>query len=174
MKNILLSTIFLLSLFSTFKAIAQENEEEEKKHLISVSLGYAYIHKGASEGSESADGVLVPSLGLNYFYELSPKWEIGLMTDFEFGSYIIFEKDLKRENAFIAAAVASYSLTKSWRFLAGGGIEFEKEKNLGIVRLGTEYNFNLKNNWLISPEILYDIKEGFDTWSFSVVFTKKF
>ncbi len=174
MKNFLISTIFLLSLFSSFKTFAQENEEEEKKHLISISLGYTYIHKGASEESESADGVLVPSLGLNYFYELSSKWEIGLMTDFEFGSYIIFEKDLKRENAFIAAAVASYSLTKSLHVLAGGGMEFEKTENLGIVRLGTEYNFNLKNDWLISPEILYDIKKGFDTWSFSVVFAKKF
>ncbi len=171
MKKFLISTIFFLSLFSSLKTFAQG---EEKKHLISISLGYAYIHKGASEGSESADGVLVPSLGINYFYAISQKFELGIMTDFEFGNYIIIEKDLNRENAFIAAAVASYSLTKSFYILAGGGMEFEKNKNLGIIRLGTGYSFNLKNNWLISPEILYDIKEGFDTWSFSVVFAKRF
>ncbi len=174
MKNFLISTIFLISLFGSLKTFAQENEGEEKKHLISMSLGYAYIHKGASEESESADGVLVPSIGLNYFYAISEKLEIGIMTDFEFGDYIIFEKDLNRENAIIAAAVASYSITKSFHFLAGGGMEFEKNKNIGIIRLGTGYNFNLKNHWSISPEILYDIKEGFDTWSFSVVFAKKF
>ncbi len=164
----------LILLFSFNFTSAQESTKEENKHLVTVAVGYSYIPKGASHGGHSADGVFIPSLGLDYFYKLSSKWEIGVMADFEFGEYIIFEKDLNRKNAIVVAGIASYSLTESINLFAGGGMEFEQDHNLGIIRVGGEYAFELNKGWLIAPGFFYDFKEGYDAWSLSVAFGKEF
>ena len=107
--KIVFTLIIVMLLFGNI--FAQETENEEKKHLITGALGYTYIPKGASVHSEAADGVFIPSIGLDYFYSISHRWEIGIMSDFEFGEYVIFDKDLNRENAIVLTAIASYSLT---------------------------------------------------------------
>ena len=168
------SLLILFLIFSVSNTISAQESKKENKHLITVAIGYSYIPKGASHGEESADGVFIPSLGLDYFYKISPKWEIGLMTDFEFGEYVIFDKDLNRKNAIVVTAIASYSLTESINLFAGGGIEFEESHNLGIVRVGGEYAFNLNKGWIIAPGFFYDFKEGYDSWSLSLAFGKEF
>ena len=173
-KNILI--IYLL-FFVSNSISAQEYENENKKeskHLITVAIGYSYIPKGVSHGEEGADGVFIPSLGVDYFYKISSKWEIGVMTDFEFGEYLIIEKDLNRKNAIVVTAIASYSLTESINLFAGGGIEFEEEHNLGIVRVGGEYAFELNKGWILAPGFFYDFKEGYDSWSLSLAIGKEF
>jgi len=168
----LISTFLLVSFFCT--SLFAQNTEHEKKHLITGALGYTYIPNGTTAESSSAEGVFVPSIGLDYFYSISQRWEIGIMSDFEFGEYVIFDKDLNRENAIVLAAIASYSLTGHINLFAGGGIELEKHHNLGIIRVGGEYGFNLKNNWVIAPGLFFDFKEGTDTWSLSIAFGKEF
>ena len=163
---------FFIAIFSV-NTFAQEHEQE-KKNLLTVALGYTYIPKGSAPGAEEADGVFIPSLGFDYFRRLHPRWEIGIMADIELGEYVIFEKDLNRENAVLLAAMVSFNLTKHINFFAGGGMEFEKHKNLGIVRLGGEYVFHLPKNWVISPGFFFDFKEGTDTWSFSIAIGKEF
>ncbi len=172
MRNLVFTLVLVSSLFGNL--FAQETEHEEKKHLITGALGYTYIPNGSTVGSSSAEGVFVPSIGLDYFYSISHRWEIGIMSDFEFGEYVIFDKDLNRENAIVLTAIASYSLTEHINLFAGGGIELEKHHNLGIIRVGGEYGFNLKNNWVIAPGLFFDFKEGTDTWSVSVAFGKEF
>ncbi len=168
------SILIVFLIFSVSNTISAQEIKKESKHLITAALGYSYIPKGSSHGEEGADGVFIPSLGLDYFYKISPKWEIGLMTDFEFGEYVIFEKDLNRKNAIVITAIASYSLTESINLFAGGGIEFEESHNLVIVRVGGEYAFKLNKGWIVAPGFFYDFKEGIDTWSFSVAFGKEF
>ena len=170
MKRILLLTIFITILGNCF---AQE-EERETKHLITGALGYTYIPSAGAVGSSESEGVFVPSIGLDYFYSVAKQWEVGIMSDLELGEYVLINKDLNRENALVIAAIAVYSPIKSVNIFAGGGIEIEKHHNLGILRLGTEYEFELKRNWVISPGIFFDFKEGVDTWSLSIAFGKKF
>ena len=168
MKN----TYFLvfIFIFLSFSLFAQK----ETKHIVTASLGYTFIPSGAPSGSEEEDGAFVPSIGLDYFYRLSSKWEIGIMTDLELGEYVIIQKELDRENAFLAAAIVSYSLTKGLNIFAGGGIELEKHHNLGVIRLGTEYAFKSKKGWVLAPGLFFDFKEGTDTWSLSIAFGKEF
>ena len=168
-KYVSLITIVLLFFNPIFA-----QEEESHKHLITGAIGYTYIPKGTSAESPSAEGVFVPSIGLDYFYSISHRWEIGIMSDFEFGEYVIFDKDLNRENAIVITAIASHALTKHINLFAGGGIELEKHHNLGVIRIGTEYGFELKNSWVIAPGIFFDFKEGIDTWSLSIAFGKAF
>ena len=172
MKRIVFILIIVIFFFENL--VAQEAEHEKKNHLITGALGYTYIPKGAPHGSNSADGVFVPSIGLDYFYSISNRWEIGFMSDFEFGEYIIFEKELNRKNAIVLTVIASYSLTHHINLFAGGGMEFEQHHNLGVIRIGGEYGFELKNDWVIAPGVFFDFKEGTDTWSLSIAFGKEF
>ena len=105
---------------------------------------------------------------------LHPHWEIGIMTDIELGEYVFFEKDLNREYAILLTAMVIFNLTKHINFFAGGGMEFEKHKNLGIIRLGGKYVFRLPKSWVILPGFFFDFKEATDTWSLSVAIGKEF
>ena len=171
-KSVLL--FVLIGVFSLNGFTQEEAVEQEKKNLITVAFGYTYIPNGAALDAHEADGVFIPSIGLDYFRRINPHWEIGIMADFEFGEYIVFDKNLNRENAILFAAMANYNLTKHFSFLAGGGMELERHKNLAIIRVGSEYVFRLKKEWLITPGFFYDFKEGFDTWALSVGIGKEF
>ena len=170
MKRLLLLFIVSLSFLSSF---AQE-QEEQKKNLLSASFGYTFIPQGSSHEEEEADGIFIPSIGVDYFRRIHPRWEIGLMVDLELGEYIISHKELNRKNALAVIAMGSFTVNKHINLFAGGGMEFEKHHNLGVLRLGTEYVFRLKKEWVISPGFFYDFKDGFDTWSLSLAFGKEF
>ena len=168
--------LFFIIIGTSFESIAQESEHDEKepKQLLAISFGYTFVPKATSIGGTEANGIFVPSIGLDYFYKITPKLEFGTMIDLELGDYLIFHKNLSRERALVITGIASYSFTEHINFFAGGGIELERNHNLGILRLGTEYAFKLQNNWLLSPGFFYDIKEGYDTWSLAIAFGKEF
>jgi len=176
-KTKFILSILIISLLVVNNIFAQNENAEHLvagKHLITGAIGYSYIPKGASKDASEAEGVFVPSIGMDYFYSIAPKWEIGIMVDIEFGEYFIFEKDLNRENAFIVTAIGVYSLTNNLSLFAGGGIELEKHHNLAVFRVGTEYAFKFENGWLLAPGLFYDIKEGYDTWAIQLSVGKSF
>jgi opacity protein-like surface antigen len=159
-------------------ALAQEHATHHEtmlsqRHKVSLSFGYAYVREGV-EKDHAADadpekGVYVPSLGIDYQYRLNEKWALGGVADLELSHYVVLKKDLERDKAFLLAALAFYELVPFWEVYAGGGVELEKHENLGIIRLGTEYEFRVgERGWAISPVLMYDIKEGYDTWSLAV------
>jgi hypothetical protein len=148
-------------------------EELHKRHKLTLAFGYTHIPEGV-EGEGGEKGVWVPGLGLDYFYRLNEKWEVGLAADIEFGEYLIIDKDLNRHNAFILIALAGYEVIPRWAVFGGIGIELEKHKHMGVLRAGTEYEFELKNDWLIAPGILFDFKEDFYSWSIYAAVGKRF
>jgi hypothetical protein len=152
---------------------ALAEEELLKQHKLTLAFGYTHIPEGADD-VESDKGVWVPGLGLDYFYRLNEKWEIGIAADIEFGEYLIIDKDLNRKNAFILVALAGYELVPAWAVFAGGGIEIEEHKNLAVLRVGTEYEFQFENDWLIAPGLLFDLKEEFNSFSIYVAGGKIF
>jgi len=139
-------------------------EELAKRHKLALAVGYTHIPEGVDE-AQGDKGVWVPALGLDYYYRLNEKWKIGLAADIEFGEYLIVDRDLNRHNAFILVALAGYELVPFWAVFAGGGIELEDHKNLGVLRLGTEYEFMFQRDWLIAPGLLADFKWEFTSWS---------
>lgn len=165
-------------LSSTLAVYAQDEEgmeeEEEGKNLIAFTVGYTYIPEAGELRSTEADGFFVPTLGLDYFRRVHPKWEIGLMLDLELDSYLIIDKDLERENAFIMALAGVYKLTPNFQLVGGAGMEWEENENLVIMRLGAERPFNLGNEWKLGPALFFDFKEGYDTWSLSLSIGKEF
>lgn len=152
--------IALLPILSVAEESESETGEVWRRQKLTVSVGYTYVPKGA-ENKEDDEGVFVPTAGIDYFYSVSRKWEIGLMFDVEFKEYVIPDKDLHRHNSIALAVVAGYELLPSWSVLAGGGVEIEETENLPLVRVGTEYEFRPGGSWIIAPGLIFDIKEEY-------------
>ncbi|MGB0391485.1 MAG: hypothetical protein ACPGRC_07470 [Salibacteraceae bacterium] len=168
--------ITLLLVLATSMAYSQEHEHEElKKNLLTGAFGYTYIPKAAFPEDTDSKGILVPSIGLDYFRRINKNWEVGTMIDLELANYLIVDRDLNRDKALVITAICAYSFNTPWTVYAGGGIELEKHENLGVIRMGGERVFSLKNDWVIAPGFFYDFKGGsYDTWSIAIAFGKEF
>ena len=187
MKNLKLSLCILL-VSTTLMAqhsveLVDESSHENGKHtvshgknMIAIDYGIDHIKDGVEHGeSLEEEGHWVSSIGVDYFREVSEKWEVGVKLDIQLGHYIIPHKDnLERENAFIALAVGSYKVLPKWAIFAGAGMEFEKNENLGVIRVGTDYSFHLTQGWAIPVGFFWDIKDGYDVYAFTVGIAKHF
>ena len=166
-------------------AFAQEHQEEHGDHQgltheflhhrLAAGFGYTFVPKGADESTEEK-GILVPTLALDYLYKFSHKWSAGLVVDLELSQYVIpfLDDFLERHNTLIIAAVGLYEPIIYWGIYVGGGIEIEKHHNFAVLKIGTDYEFQLGNNWDISPSLTFDWKEEYTTWSLMVGVGKHF
>ena len=172
------AVLILLSVMLPIIAIGQEGphetQEKHKKHLVSVSVGSAFIPLATNIGNAEARGLFAPTVGLDYFYRFHSTWEIGVRTNLELDHYVIVDNQLERENALMFTLLGKYNITNYWSVFAGGGIELEQHDNLAVLRAGLQYAILLKKNWVITPRFYLDFKENFDTWSFTVSFGKSF
>ena len=167
---------FLLFLLVIAPAFSQEdNEEEQAKHKVVLLLGLTHIPEAIEEG-EVLKSEYVPTVGVDYFYKFNPKWVLGLVLDLELGKYAVDfgGENIPRENAVITGVVAGYRLLKALSIYAGPGVEFERNKNLFIIRATAEYEFELGNNWGLSPALGYDFKKEYSTYSLGVGLNKSF
>ena len=175
MRKLLLTFILFFGISPHLIAQEMGNKEPEKmKHTLTLGFGYTFIPKATSLDGTEPNGILVPSIGLDYFYRIAPKWEVGTMIELELGDYLIFEKNLSREKAMVIAVLGAYKITERINLFGGGGIELEKHHNLVVLRMGTEYLFKFNNDWVLAPGFFYNFKEGYDTWSIALAFGKEF
>jgi hypothetical protein len=175
MKKIICS--ILIVFFLSNAIYAQESESEAdggKNHKIAFVFGYTHIPSAFEEG-QSEKTVFVPTIGLDYFYQLNEKWSLGFALDLELGNYLVRfnREDLARKNAIVTAVLVEYEIAPRWGILVGPGIEFEKNKNLFIFRAGLEYEFDLGKNWCLFPSINSDFKEEYNTWSLNIGLCKR-
>lgn len=180
MKNKLFTALVAILLAAT-SVYAQGHEATEeagdlKKHSIAIELGYTYLPTAtAIDGTEGS--IFVPTYGLAYAYRINHKWGLGLGLNMESGNYIIEanREDLERKNVFIIAAVGSYEPLPNWAVYFGGGIELETHKNYALLRVGTEYSFELKNDWRLGPMFTVDYKlTDYSSYEFAVFIGKRF
>lgn len=151
-----------------------EEEEFEHKNSILVSFGYTYIPDGAEREDEGSKGFFVPSIGLDYAREIGERWELLLMLDWELSHYVIVKDELEREKAFISIIGAAYRPFSELYIFAGAGMEFEKNENLFVTRLGAEYMYGLNERWFLAPAFFFDFKKDFPTYTIAVGLKYKF
>ena len=168
--------LYCLVILFTLPLFAQEETEKEafRPHEIAFAIGLTHIPE-AFEETDTEKVVYVPTICLDYFYHLEEKWKFGAVIDFELGEYLINfnREDLSRENAIITAALAGYEVLPRWSLLAGPGFEHEKNKDLFIFRVSSEYEFELGNHWALFPSFNYDFKEEFSTWALNIGISKR-
>jgi hypothetical protein len=173
----ILSTTIIYAQHAETNDNAHESAQEESldKFKLLATLGVTHIPAAFEHGHESKE-VFVPTIGLDLFYHINHHWSLGIMADLELDEYIVeFNRDdLEREKAFILTLMAGYEVQPHWEVLIGGGIEMEHNKNLGVIRFGTEYSIPFKNNWLIAPSFFFVYKEEYSTWALAIGIGKSF
>src|SRR5262245_7760830 len=141
--NTLLLLLISLSLFSQ----EEKKEEEGMKgtNRLTIGLGHTHLANGINDDGKKV-WMAVPSWSFNYDYWISNRWAIGLQTDLVIEKFIVEQEDgqdLEREKPFAVIPVGIFKPCKHFSFIAGGGIEFEKEENLALTRLAIEYGCEL-------------------------------
>ncbi len=155
---------------------AQEVLEDEagRIHKVAVVFGATHIPAAIEDGEKTSEE-FVPTLGLDYFVQFKEGWKVGLVLDYEFANYIVrFDReDLVREGALVTGILVGYEFANKWSALIGPGIEFEKNKNIAILRASVEYEFELGEYWGLFPSFNYDFKQEYSTWSLNIGLSKR-
>ena len=165
----------LILLVASLSIFAQE--ASEKKNRIAPLVGYVFVPEQIEEGG--TEGRIIPTFGVDYERILSPKWAIGSFNDIELSSYFITDPDedagvLKREVVFITTICAIYTIMDYWTVYGGAGGEFETHKNFFVVRVGTEYEIPIRNEWDVTLGLSLDHKEVYNSIGFTIAFGKRF
>lgn len=163
---------FLLSFLIVFissSLFGQEQEhsglleiDKDKKGYVSLVLGHAFIPAGEHE-TENERVLFVPTWGVHLGFFVGKRYAIVWTNEVHIQQYVIkndnFE-DLVREYPFITGVEFQYYITHNLAFMAGPGIELEKNRNFFVFRVGFEGEFEMGNSWAFIPAISYETKEG--------------
>jgi len=169
--------LFILLVLSSFAKFvtAQEAENKEHKPKIRGAIMIANSHvPSATEGGKEV--AIIPAWGFDVDYFFHPRWSVALQGDVKLQSFEIEREqaELERTYPFATALVLHYHAKRHWSFYAGPGYEFERHENLFLVKLGTEYSFEITENFEIALNLMYENKEGvYDAWTFGIAFNKK-
>jgi hypothetical protein len=182
--------ILLLSPLFAINTIAQEVEKKDHKEkkeavehefkphsTIGLVIGHAHLFSGVGENGEKQVST-IPSWGIDYTYHISPKWAVGLHTDLILETFKVESHsgtELERSHPIAPALTGIYKLNHHWSFLLGAGVEFAKEENFFLNRLGVEYGAEIRNGWEVFGSLAYDIKwTGYDSWVLGLGISKSF
>lgn len=173
MRKILL-TLFIL-LFATGLVEAQKKESEEFSPKIRGAIMMANSHvPNATEGGKKV--AIIPTWGFDVDYFFHPRWSVALQGDIKLQSFEVEDgvTTLERTNPLAFTGVIHYHALRHWSFYIGPGYELEKHKNLFLMKAGTEYSFEITENFEIALNLMYENKqEIYDAWTFGIAFNKK-
>lgn len=174
-KTVLFLTFcMLIGIFGYSQENENEDEQEGKIHKVALVFGYTHIPSAFEEGKKS-ESVFVPTIGIDYFFQFEKGWKIGAVFDLELNNYLVNfnREELEREKALVTGILVGYEFSNRWSLLLGPGVEFEKHKNLFILRTSVEYEFELSENWGLFPSVNFDYKEEYSTWSVNIGVSRK-
>jgi len=180
MPQKLLFSVVLLLCITFVSAQETEHEAEEKfkkKHSIAVLVSHTQISE-AVEG-EGKKNISVPSWGIDYNFELTERWAIGLHNDIIVESFVVEHSDgteLERSSPIASAVVGMFKPIKNFSLVLGAGGEFTKEENLFLIKAGVEYShLILHDNWEIIASFSNDFKfDAYNSWSIGFGIGRKF
>lgn len=164
-----------LMLLSTYATFGQESQTEEFKPKIRGAIMMANSHvPTATEGGRKV--TIIPTWGFDVDYFFHPRWSLAIQGDIKLQSFEVEDgqTQLTRTNPIAFTGVIHYHALKHWSFYAGPGYEFESHKNLFLVRTGTEYSFEITEEFEIALNLIYENKqEIYDAWTFGIAFNKR-
>ena len=140
----LISVIWLSS--SSIAAVAAESESEMEHD----SAAEHDRHKmGLFVGATYADDEYHETLGIEYTYRLTPSWSLGG----------VVERAEREKESTLILAFAHWWPYKGWYLGAGVGRKDPGEARENTIRTTIGYDFELRNGWVIAPELDLDFIE---------------
>lgn len=127
----------------------------------------------ATEGGRKV--AIIPVWGFDVDYFFHRRWSVAIQGDVKLQSFEVEENStvLQRSNPFAIAGVLHYHALRHWSFYVGPGVELEVHKNLFMVKMGTEYSFEINEDFEIAMNLMYENKqEVYDAWTFGIAFNK--
>jgi len=113
-------------------------------------------------------------LDVDYFFHR--RWSVAFQGDIKVQRFEV-EKDeliLERSYPVAFAGVIHFHALRHWSFYAGPGYELEKSENLFLIKIGTEYSFEVSEDFEIAINLAYENKEEiYDGWTLGVAFNKR-
>jgi hypothetical protein len=153
---------------------AQSAEEEPFNPKIRGAIMMANSHvPSAFELNRSV--IIIPTWGFDLDYFFHPRWSAAFQGDVKLQSFEVKGRraTLERQYPVALAGVLHYHALRHWSFFTGPGAEIETNESFFLVRLGTEYSFEINENFEIALNFIFENKlEGYDTWTFGVAFNK--
>jgi hypothetical protein len=146
----------LISTTSLFAQHQKEKEHRSNRPHITFVIGHTFLPQNTVEGTST---FAIPSFGLDIEYFFSKKFGFGLHNDLELLNYKIKENNnsyINREYPLLVTADLLYKVNEEVIVFAGPGIEFEKERDLPVIRLGIEFLAHTGKHLTFSPIITYD------------------
>lgn len=181
---ILLTSVSLQAQTEHHESTEHTTETVHGKNKIAFFTGFTHVSSAfyEHETHEESTGKWVPTIGIEYSYKLNEKFTVGAIIDLEMDNYLIKledenEKELERENVFVATVVGLYKITDYLGVYIGPGIETEfseSSKNFFVIKSGIEYEIEITNNWEITPSLSYDWKNEYSTFSYGFSIGKRF
>jgi hypothetical protein len=171
------SLLLISNLYSQDHNETTNNSEHELKHSIGIMANHTTLGMGIKNSKKKT--ITVPSWAINYNYRLSEKWFIGLHTDIIFEEFIVEtheDEEIEREVPIANIIVGTYKITKGLGLVVGGGIEWEKNRNFGLARIGLDYGFhipgmNLESQIGLNYDILFN---GYNALNLGIGIAKLF
>ena len=161
----------VLLLTATFSiASAQETSEHAesfRRNRVGIVLGHTHVPAGVD-----ADGkktwLALASWGLDYDFRINEDWGVGLHSDLVIQDFEYEEEEgiiKNRTKPLAATLVCTRRMGEHFTFLAGGGMEVASEGTLGLVRIGTDWGWELPKDWELSLSLMADFKiNAYDAW----------
>lgn len=177
MKPILAWLICCFAGFST-SVLAQTQEHTPTRHQVQLILSHTQLHTAVdTEGNRKIKSL--PSWGINYNYQVAPRWKVGLhsdliVEDFQVESYNRSETEvLDRDYPLAVAAVVSRQLGKHFQAMLGAGGEFASGENFFLFRAGLEYGYHFHENWELMANVTNDFKiNAYNSWAIGIGVTR--
>jgi hypothetical protein len=170
-----IACIGFLMVMNTRMISAQEPESDEFKPTIRGAIMMANSHIPKSFEGEKKIAVL-PTWGVDVDYFFHRRWSAAMQADIILQDFEVKAEDgeLERVMPIALVGVLHYHALRHWSFYVGPGIEMEKSENFFLMRVGTEYSFEISENFEIALNLIYENKdEVYDTWTFGIAFNKK-
>ncbi|MGQ1785476.1 MULTISPECIES: hypothetical protein [unclassified Saccharicrinis] len=185
-----------LVLVSSNNLVAQHHEGENihvgksgpenvhGKHKVAFYAGFTHVEAAfyEHETHQESTGKWIPTIGAEYYYTLSKKFDLGVLADIELDEYYIHtdqHNELLRNNILVTAAVARYKPLHRLGIFAGPGIETEfiegeDSEMFMVLKAGIDFEVEIAQGWELTPIFSYDFKEHYSSYSFGVSIGKRF
>ena len=142
LKFVFIATAIFIS---TAKAGENEHGKLPHHHLAAfVGVGFEEDKNGHYENDTA--------IGVKYELQFHEKWGVGLDVEKLYGD--------DTDRAWVVAIPLRFYLDENWKLFLGPGYELKGDHDKYLTRTGVAYEFDLKDGWSLSPEIVIDFISG--------------
>ncbi|MEJ2004741.1 MAG: hypothetical protein P8X57_07210 [Cyclobacteriaceae bacterium] len=143
---------------------------------MSAAFGHTYLPKDTRVGRDVA---VLPTINLDLEYWFSHRVGIGFHNDLELLNFQVRDQEddliIERDYPVLITFDVIYRLFKGLTIYAGPGVEFEKNEDYFVTRLGLEYEIEIRRGWDVHPVLFHDFRRNaYNTTSIGVGFGKRF